>query len=109
MEVVDGERDDDDERQDEAQNEGEGLLQALPLVHDAFVGCDKRKDAESACDDSRFIQLYRLFFFIAIRHIILSLSFNETCEGHRPAGSTGNDMRTHEGGFRRRRGCNSSI
>lgn len=39
VEVVDGERDDDDEGQDETQDEGEGLLQALPLVRDALVGC----------------------------------------------------------------------
>lgn len=38
VEVVDGERDDDYEGQDEAQNEGECLLQALPLVGDALVG-----------------------------------------------------------------------
>lgn len=41
VEVVDGERDDDDQPQNEAQDEGERLLQALPLVRDAFVGCNK--------------------------------------------------------------------
>lgn len=45
--MIDGERDDDDERQNEAQDEGEGLLQALPLVHDALVGCRKCKYAHS--------------------------------------------------------------
>lgn len=39
MKVVDRERDDDYEGQNEAENEGEGLLQALPLVGDALVGC----------------------------------------------------------------------
>lgn len=39
VEVVDGEGDDNDEGQDEAQDEGEGLLQAFPLVGDTLVGC----------------------------------------------------------------------
>lgn len=43
VEVVDGEGDDDDEGQNEAQDEGEGLLQAFPLIRDAFVGCRKMK------------------------------------------------------------------
>lgn len=43
VEVVDGERDDDDQAQNEAQDEGEGLLQALPLVSNAFVGCRKKE------------------------------------------------------------------
>lgn len=43
VEVVDCERDDDDEGQDEAQDEGEGLLQALPLVGDALVGWRRRR------------------------------------------------------------------
>lgn len=47
MEVVDGERDDDDEGQDEAQDEGEGLLQALPLVGDALVGCENKTNTVS--------------------------------------------------------------
>ena len=47
MEVVDGERDDDDEGQDEAQDEGEGLLQTLPLVGDALVGCENKKNTVS--------------------------------------------------------------
>lgn len=39
--MVDGERDDNDESQDEAQDKGQGLLKALPLVCDALVGCSK--------------------------------------------------------------------
>lgn len=45
--MVDGERDDDDEGQDEAQDEGEGLLQALPLVGDTLVGCKKWNNKHS--------------------------------------------------------------
>lgn len=45
--MVDRERDDDDEGQDEAQDEGEGLLQALPLVGDALVGCGKWNNKQS--------------------------------------------------------------
>lgn len=45
--MVDGERDDDDEGQDEAQDEGEGLLQTLPLVGDALVGCENKKNTVS--------------------------------------------------------------
>ncbi len=41
MEVVDSECDDDDEGQNETKNEGEGLLQAFPLIGDALVGCKK--------------------------------------------------------------------
>lgn len=41
--MVDGERDDNYEAQNEAQDEGEGLLQALPLVGDTLVGCTKWK------------------------------------------------------------------
>lgn len=45
--MVDGERDDDYEGQNEAQNEGECLLQALPLVGDALVGCKKWNNEQS--------------------------------------------------------------
>lgn len=38
VEVVDGERDDDDEAEDEAQNEWQGFLQLFPLVSNAFKG-----------------------------------------------------------------------
>lgn len=37
--MVDGERDYDDEGQDEAQDEREGLFQAFPLIGDTLVGC----------------------------------------------------------------------
>lgn len=45
--MVDRERDDDYERQNEAQDEGEGLLQALPLVRDALVGWEKWNNEHS--------------------------------------------------------------
>lgn len=48
VEVVDGERDDDYKGQNEAQDEGQGLLQALPLVHDALVGCRKEEEKMDA-------------------------------------------------------------
>lgn len=44
--MVDGERDDDYEGQDEAQNEGERLLQALPLVGDTRVGCGNNEHSQ---------------------------------------------------------------
>lgn len=47
VEVVDGEGDDDDEGQNEAQDEGEGLFQAFPLISDAFVGCRKSRKMKS--------------------------------------------------------------
>ena len=47
VEVVDGERDDDDEGQDEAQDERQRLLQALPLVCDALVGCRETNSGNS--------------------------------------------------------------
>lgn len=37
--MVDGQYNDDYEAQDKAQDKGEGLLQALPLVSDTLVGC----------------------------------------------------------------------
>lgn len=37
--MVDGDGNDDYEAQNHAQDEGEGLLQALPLVSDTLVGC----------------------------------------------------------------------
>lgn len=46
--MVDGERDDDYKGQNEAQDEGQGLLQALPLVHDALVGCRKEEEKMDA-------------------------------------------------------------
>lgn len=50
VEVVDGEGDDDDEGQDEAQDEGESLFQAFPLIRDAFVGCRKSRKMKSQHD-----------------------------------------------------------
>lgn len=47
VEVVDGECDDNDEGQNEAQDEGEGLFQAFPLIGDALVGCVKRRKRKS--------------------------------------------------------------
>ena len=47
VEMVDGDRDDDYQAQNEAQDEGEGLLQALPLVGNAFVGCKVRNYKQS--------------------------------------------------------------
>lgn len=45
--MVDRECDDDYEGQNETQNEGEGFLQALPLVSDALVGCRKGNNEHS--------------------------------------------------------------
>lgn len=39
VEVVNGDCDDDDQAQDDAQHNWEGLLQPLPLVCDALVSC----------------------------------------------------------------------
>ena len=39
VEVVDGQRDDDDEAQDETQDQRKSLLQLFPLVRDALIGC----------------------------------------------------------------------
>lgn len=50
VEVVDGEGDDDDEGQNEAQDEGEGLFQAFPLIRDAFVGCRESSKMKSQHD-----------------------------------------------------------
>lgn len=43
VEVVDSECDHNDEGQNKAQDEGEGLFQAFPLISDALVGCVRRK------------------------------------------------------------------
>lgn len=37
MDVVNDQRDDNDEAQDEPQNQRQGLLQLLPLIHWAFM------------------------------------------------------------------------
>lgn len=64
VEVVHGERDDDDERQDEAQDKGQGLLQALPLVCDALVGCRRRNNTHSQVSSSRRLNVMSEFVCI---------------------------------------------
>lgn len=39
--MVDSKSDNNDESKDEAEDKGQGLLKALPLVRDALVGCSK--------------------------------------------------------------------
>lgn len=50
VEVVDGECDYNDEGQNEAQDEGEGLFQAFPLIGDTLVRCVKRRKRKSQHD-----------------------------------------------------------
>lgn len=49
--MVDCDCDDDYEAQNEAQDEGEGLLQALPLVGDTLVGCREWNNDHSQQDE----------------------------------------------------------
>lgn len=43
VEVVDGQCDYNDEGQNEAQDDWEGLFQAFPLIGDTLVGCGRRR------------------------------------------------------------------
>lgn len=43
VKVIDGQCDYNDEGQNEAQDEREGLFQALPLISDTLVGCVRRQ------------------------------------------------------------------
>lgn len=50
VEVVDGECDYNDEGQNKAQDEREGLFQAFPLIGDTLIGCVKRRKRKSRYD-----------------------------------------------------------
>lgn len=41
--MIDGQCDYNDEGQNEAQDEWEGLFQALPLISDTLVGCVRKQ------------------------------------------------------------------